>query len=107
MKISALFFAEKKGDVPTLYSPDRKAQKKRKQVCSCFLSKELISLFRRAKGVLVQPADGADPIFGNILPGRARSDTVFRVAQSGVIDIAAGALVLHGKGPFLTCRSSA
>ena len=25
LRISALFFAEKKGDVPTLYSPDRKA----------------------------------------------------------------------------------
>ena len=28
LRISALFFAEKKGDVPTLYSPNRKAQKR-------------------------------------------------------------------------------
>ena len=65
------------------------------------------SLRSGIKGILAKSASGADPIFGNILPGRARSDAVFRVAQSGVIDIAAGALVLHGKSPFLTCRSSA
>ena len=57
------------------------------------------SLLNGIKGILAKSASGADPIFGNILPGRARSDAVFRVAQSGVIDIAAGALVFHNHPP--------
>ena len=58
--------------------------------------KKAYSLLCGIKGILAKSASRADPIFGNILPGRARSDAVFRVAQSGVIDIAAGALVFHG-----------
>ena len=57
------------------------------------------SLLNGIKGILAKSASGADPIFGNILPGRARSDAVFRVAQSGVIDIAAGTFVFHNHPP--------
>ena len=53
----------------------------------------LIYLLRRIKGILAKAAGGADPIFGDILPGCAGGYTVFGIAQGGVIDIAAGALV--------------
>ena len=55
----------------------------------------LIYLLRRIKGILAKAAGGADPIFGDVLPGCAGGYTVFGIAQGGVIDIAAGALVFH------------
>jgi hypothetical protein len=58
--------------------------------------KKAYSLLSGIKGVLAKTADGADPIFGNVLPDCAGGYTVVGVAQGGVIDIAAGALVFHG-----------
>ena len=57
------------------------------------------SLLCGIKGILAKSAGGADPIFGNILPGRARSDAVFRVAQCGIVNIAAGTFVFHNHPP--------
>ena len=53
-------------------------------------------LFRRIELVFPQAAGGANPVFGNVFPGRAGGYAVVGVAQGGVIDIAAGALVFHG-----------
>ena len=50
--------------------------------------------------VLAQAADGADPIFGDIFPGGAGSDAAVGIADGGVIDIAAGADILHGAVSF-------
>ena len=59
------------------------------------LSSFLIYLLRRIKSILAKAAGGADPIFGDVLPGCAGGYTVFGIAQGGVINIAAGALVFH------------
>ena len=50
--------------------------------------------------VLAQAADGADPILGDIFPGGAGGDAAVGVADGGVIDIAAGADVLHDAVSF-------
>lgn len=52
-------------------------------------------LFGRGEVASAQAAGGADPIFGDILPGCAGGYTVFGVAQGGVVDIPAGAFVFH------------
>ena len=46
------------------------------------------------ESVLTQSADGADPIFGNIVPFGAGSNAVFGIAGSGIILITAGAYIL-------------
>ena len=58
--------------------------------------KKAYSLLSGIKGILAKAADGADPIFGNVLPDCAGGYAVVGVAQGGVIDIAAGAFVFHG-----------
>ena len=50
--------------------------------------------------VLAQAADGAHPILGNVFPGGAGSDTGIGIAHFGIVNITAGALVLHGHLPF-------
>ena len=49
---------------------------------------------------LLRPQTGADPIFGDIFPGGAGSDAAVGIADGGVIDIAAGADILHGAVSF-------
>ena len=67
----------------------------------------LTYLLRRIKGILAKSAGGADPIFWDVLPGCAGGYTVFGVAFGGVIDIAAGAFVLHREvSSYLKYRSS-
>lgn len=46
-----------------------------------------------SKGILGQSAYGAYPIFGNILPGGARSDASIGIALRRVVDITAGAFI--------------
>ena len=46
------------------------------------------------KNVLAQSAGGADPAVGDLVPGGAGGDAVVRVADGGVIDVAAGADIL-------------
>jgi hypothetical protein len=72
------------------------ASKKEEAVLFLLPLKKAYSLLSGIKGVLAKTADGADPIFGNVLPDCAGGYAVVRVAQGGVIDIAAGALVFHG-----------
>ena len=54
-----------------------------------------------SKGILSETADRADPILRNIFPGSAGSNAAFRVADFGIIDIAAGTFVLHVISSFL------
>lgn len=91
-----MFFAEKKGDIPTLYSPDLEGIKREEAVLFLLPLKKAYSLLSGIKGILAKTADGADPIFGNVLPDCAGGNTVVGVAQGGVIDIAAGAFIFHG-----------
>ena len=58
-------------------------------------------LFSRGKSILSQAADGANPVFRDIFPGSAGSDSAFGIAGFGIIDITAGAFVLHGDASFL------
>ena len=65
------------------------------------------SLLCGIKGILAKSAGGADPVLGNVFPGGAGGYAVFGVAFGGVIDIAAGALVLHREvSSYLKYRSS-
>ena len=51
--------------------------------------KKAYSLLSGIKGILAKTADGADPIFGNVLPDCAGGYAVVGVADLRVIDIAA------------------
>ena len=62
---------------------------------------------RLIKRVLAQPTDGAYPILRDVLPGGAGSYAVVRVAQLGIVYIAAGAFVFFHRCVllFLPCYS--
>ena len=55
------------------------------------------SLFSRRKNALVQTADRASPILGNVLPGGSWRYAVFGIANRGIVHISARALIFHGK----------
>ena len=47
------------------------------------------------ESVLVQPANGAGEILGQVLPGRAGGNAVIGIAEGGVVLVTAGANVFH------------
>ena len=55
------------------------------------------------KSVFSETADGADPVIRDILERGAGSDAAVRIADFGVIDITAGAFVLHDIHPPSIC----
>ena len=61
------------------------------------MSGVLIFGLRFFEYALVQTANGADPIFGNLFPGGAGGNAVIRIAYSGIVFIAAGANVFHSR----------
>jgi hypothetical protein len=61
-----------------------------------WIRREEVSLFL-LESVLIQPANGAGKILGQILEGSAGLDAVVGIANSGIILIAARANILHGR----------
>ena len=105
-------------DSVSLLLDDRKSdgtrkgrRRKKREEAGLFLLplKKAYSLLSGIKDILAKSADGADPILGDIFPRRTGGDAAVRIAEGRIINIAAGALILHGKGsfPILTCRNSA
>ena len=56
------------------------------------------------KSILVQPANGADEILGQILPGGAGLDAVVGITEGGVVLISTGANVFHNLDSFRVCK---
>ena len=56
--------------------------------------------------ILAEAADGAGPILGDLFPGGAGRDAVVRIADGGVVDVTAGADVLHYYGLLSDARLS-
>ena len=48
----------------------------------------------RSKSILAQTADGANPILRDVLPGGARGNSAFGIADLRIVDVPAGAFVL-------------
>ncbi len=54
-----------------------------------------------SKRVFAETADRAYPVVRDVFERGAGGDTAVRIADFGIIDIAAGTFVLHGVHPFL------
>ena len=68
---------------------------------SIFAPRKLLFLL---KSILVQPANGADEILGQILPGGAGLDAVVGITEGGVVLISTGANVFHNRSSFRVCK---
>jgi len=56
------------------------------------------------KSILVQPANGADEILGQILPSGAGLDAVVGITEGGGVLISTGANVFHNVDSFRVCK---
>lgn len=83
-------------------------EEKRKMAAPDFRGRHLSQVLRLFKLTLAQTTHGADPVGGDILPGRAGSHAVVGASHGRVIFIAAGAdILIHHDRSFLGDRGSA
>ncbi len=83
-------------------------EEKRKMAAPDFRGRHLSQVLRLFKLTLAQTTHGADPVGGDILPGRAGSHAVVGASHGRVIFIAAGAdILIHHDRSFLRDRGSA
>ena len=83
-------------------------EEKRKMAAPDFRGRHLSQVLRLFKLTLAQTTHGADPVGGDILPGRAGSHAVVGASHGRVIFIAAGAdILIHHDRSCLRDRGSA